>query len=114
MRETSCAQVRRRGFWQFVVFGKQMMRDRPKQAASTAQAELALTLTRNSKYAAQIREAWALKPRFPNLQVKVFDAENEQSETIELAAQLARKHAVSAAVLTINNSQTIHVFCRSR
>src|SRR5262245_4741814 len=72
MRETSCAQVRRRGFWQFVVFGKQMMRDRPKQAASTAQAELALTLTRNSKYAAQIREAWALKPRFPNLQVKVF------------------------------------------
>jgi hypothetical protein len=26
------------------------------------------------------------KGRFPNLQVKVFDAENRQSETIELAA----------------------------
>jgi hypothetical protein len=29
---------------------------------------------------------WELKGRFPNLQVKVFDAENRQSETIELAA----------------------------
>jgi hypothetical protein len=63
-----------------------MMRDRPKWAASTAQEQLALTLERNNRYAAQIRKAWALKARFPNLQVKVFDAENEQSETIELAA----------------------------
>jgi len=82
--------------------------------ASTAQEQLALSLARNSRYAAQIRKAWALKARFPNLQVKVFDAENKPSESIELAARLARKHAVSAAVLPINNSQTIHVFCRSR
>jgi hypothetical protein len=33
-----------------------------------------------------LKAARELKGRFPNLQVKVFDAENKQSETIELAA----------------------------
>jgi hypothetical protein len=33
-----------------------------------------------------LKAASELKGRFPNLQVKVFDAENKQSETIELAA----------------------------
>ena len=33
-----------------------------------------------------LKSARELKARFPNLQVKVFDAENKQSETIELAA----------------------------
>ena len=33
-----------------------------------------------------LKSAKELKGRFPNLQVKVFDAENKQSETIELAA----------------------------
>ena len=33
-----------------------------------------------------LKAARELKGRFPNLQVKVFDAENRQSETIELAA----------------------------
>ena len=32
-----------------------------------------------------LSSARELKARFPNLQVKVFDAENRQSETIELA-----------------------------
>jgi hypothetical protein len=32
-----------------------------------------------------LKAARELKGRFPNLQVKVFDAENKQSETIELA-----------------------------
>ena len=45
-----------------------------------------LTLARNNGHAAEIREARALKARFPNLQIKVFDAENKQSETIGLAA----------------------------
>ena len=62
------------------------MRDSPKQAAASAQEQLALTLARNNRYAAQIRNARALMARFPNLQVKVFDAENKQRETIELAA----------------------------
>jgi hypothetical protein len=30
------------------------------------------------------KSARELKARFPNLQVKVFDAENKQSETVEL------------------------------
>jgi hypothetical protein len=33
-----------------------------------------------------LKAARELKERFPRLQVKVFDAENRQSETIELAA----------------------------
>jgi hypothetical protein len=33
-----------------------------------------------------MKAARELKGRFPNLQVKVFDAERKQSETIELAA----------------------------
>jgi hypothetical protein len=33
-----------------------------------------------------LKSARELKARFPNLQVKVFDAESRQSETIELAA----------------------------
>ena len=33
-----------------------------------------------------LKSAKELKGRFPNLQVKVFDAEKKQSETIELAA----------------------------
>jgi hypothetical protein len=33
-----------------------------------------------------LKAAKELKGRFPNLQVKVFDAERRQSETIELAA----------------------------
>jgi hypothetical protein len=33
-----------------------------------------------------LKSARELKGRFPNLQVKVLDAENKQSETIELAA----------------------------
>jgi hypothetical protein len=33
-----------------------------------------------------LKVARELKGRFPNLQVKVFDAERKQSETIELAA----------------------------
>jgi hypothetical protein len=33
-----------------------------------------------------LKAARELKGRFPNLQVKVFDSENRQSETIELAA----------------------------
>jgi hypothetical protein len=33
-----------------------------------------------------LKAARELKGRFPNLQVKVFDVENKQSETIELAA----------------------------
>jgi len=33
-----------------------------------------------------LKSAKELKARFPNLQVKVFDAEKKQSETIELAA----------------------------
>jgi hypothetical protein len=32
-----------------------------------------------------LKAARELKERFPRLQVKVFDAENRQSETIELA-----------------------------
>jgi hypothetical protein len=32
-----------------------------------------------------LKAAKELKGRFPNLQVKVFDAENKQSETVELA-----------------------------
>ena len=32
-----------------------------------------------------LKSARELKARFPNLQVKVFDADNKQSETIELA-----------------------------
>ena len=32
-----------------------------------------------------LKSARELKGRFPNLQVKVFDAENRQSETVELA-----------------------------
>ena len=32
-----------------------------------------------------LKSARELKGRFPNLQVKVFDAENRQSETIDLA-----------------------------
>lgn len=32
-----------------------------------------------------LQAARELKGRFPNLQVKVFDAESKQSETIELA-----------------------------
>ena len=32
-----------------------------------------------------LKSARELKGRFPNLQVKVFDAENRQSETINLA-----------------------------
>ena len=32
-----------------------------------------------------LKSARELKARFPNLQVKVFDAENKESETIELA-----------------------------
>jgi hypothetical protein len=32
-----------------------------------------------------LKSARELKGRFPNLQVKVLDAENKQSETIELA-----------------------------
>ena len=32
-----------------------------------------------------LKAAGELKGRFPNLQVKVFDAERKQSETIELA-----------------------------
>jgi hypothetical protein len=31
-----------------------------------------------------LNSARELKTRFPNLQVKVFDAENKQSETVEL------------------------------
>lgn len=45
-----------------------------------------MTLARDHEQAAQIRKTGALKARFPNLQVKVFDAENKQSETIGLAA----------------------------
>jgi hypothetical protein len=33
-----------------------------------------------------LKSARELKGRFPNLQVKVFDAERKQSETVELAA----------------------------
>ena len=33
-----------------------------------------------------LKSAREVKGRFPNLQVKVLDAENKQSETIELAA----------------------------
>jgi len=33
-----------------------------------------------------LKAARELKGRFPRLQVKVFDAENKQSETIELAS----------------------------
>ena len=33
-----------------------------------------------------LKSAKELKGRFPNLQIKVFDAEKKQSETIELAA----------------------------
>jgi hypothetical protein len=33
-----------------------------------------------------LKAAQELKRRFPHLQVKVFDAERKQSETIELAA----------------------------
>jgi hypothetical protein len=33
-----------------------------------------------------LRSARELKARFPNLQVKVFNAESKQTETIELAA----------------------------
>jgi len=33
-----------------------------------------------------LKSAKELKERFPNLQVKVFDAEKKHSETIELAA----------------------------
>ena len=33
-----------------------------------------------------LKSARELKARFPNLQVKVFDAESRQSETIELAS----------------------------
>jgi hypothetical protein len=43
-------------------------------------------LARDTKHAAQIRKTWALKARYPNLQIKVFDAENKQSETIGLVA----------------------------
>jgi len=32
-----------------------------------------------------LKAARELKGRFPNLQVKVFDAERKQSETVELA-----------------------------
>jgi hypothetical protein len=33
-----------------------------------------------------LKSARELKARFPNLQVKIFDAESRQSETIEFAA----------------------------
>jgi hypothetical protein len=33
-----------------------------------------------------LKSAKELKGRFPNLQIKVFDAEKKQSETIEMAA----------------------------
>ena len=43
-------------------------------------------LTRPLKDGYRMEGHLGIEGRFPNLQVKVFDAENKQSETIELAA----------------------------
>jgi hypothetical protein len=61
-----------------------------KAGVSLPTTEYALVVDGQTKKEFDIRDralksARELKARFPNLQVKVFDAENKLSETIELA-----------------------------